>query len=69
MTTTILEQNLTNYTGFTRTSDKTVFLLPKSSEHTNTLIYLHGLNSGPGKYIERFDSGNIAPDGFKIVIP
>ena len=64
-----LKYKLHNYTGFKRTSDKTVFLLPKEKEHTNTLIYLHGLGSGPDKYIERFDTGNIAPSGFKVVIP
>lgn len=44
-------------------------MIPKDAEHTNTLIYLHGLGSGPDKYIERFDSGNIAPPGFKVVLP
>jgi len=64
-----LNQKLNNYIGFTRSHDKTVFLIPKEKEHTNTLIYLHGLGSGPDKYIERFDSGNIAPSGFKVVLP
>ena len=44
-------------------------MIPKEKEHTNTLIYLHGLGSGPDKYIERFDTGNIAPSGFKVVLP
>ena len=64
-----LKEQLTNYTGFRRTKDNTVFLIPKDEEHTNTIIYLHGLASGPDKYIERFDSGKIAPFSFKVVLP